>query len=86
MMELFLHVIGTQVIISSFQVEKIANTVFGINMDVNSIVHHHMIMLLLVSNGLQMVTILLLAVLKCLDFVINLDGHILSINHKVDQL
>ena len=85
MMEWFLHVIGIQATILLSLVEKTANIVYGINMVVNFIAHHLMIMLLQASNGLLMEIISQLEVLKCSDCVINLDGLIHSTNLKLDQ-
>jgi hypothetical protein len=46
--------------------------------------HLHTITSLPASSGLQMVTTLLLALLKCSDFVIDLDGLIHSTSQTVD--
>ncbi len=46
----------------------------------------HMITLLILFLGAQMDNILLLELLECLNYVIKLDGHILSIKHKLELL
>lgn len=82
MMELYCVVIGTQQTIWLFLEEKIASIEFGINMEDNFTILLHMITSLQASNGPQMETILLLAHLRCWDFVIELDGltHLISLN------
>lgn len=65
MMELFLHVIGTQEIISLSLVGKTASTEYGILMEDNFIVPNLMIMSLLALNGLLMEISLLLDHLRC---------------------
>ena len=85
MMVLFYNVIGTQQIILLYLVEKIVSIGFGTNTVASYIIQLHMIMLSQVLSGHQMETILQLALLKCLDYVINQDGLIHLINHSVDQ-
>lgn len=85
MMVLFYNVIGTQQIILLYLVEKIVSIEFGTNTVASYIIQLHMIMLSQVLSGHQMETILQLALLKCLDYVINQDGLIHLINLNVDQ-
>lgn len=85
MMVLFYNVIGTQQIILLYLVERIVSIEFGTNMVASFIIQPHMIMLLQVLSGHQMETILQLALLKCLDYVINQDGLTHLINLNADQ-
>ena len=84
-MELFFAVIGTLQTIWSYLAEKIANIGFGTNMEDNSIIQIHMTMSSLVSSGHQTVITLLSDLSRCLDYVIEQDGHTLLINQPVVQ-
>lgn len=75
---------GIQETTLSFQLEKIASIEFGTSMEDNCTAVLLMIMSLQALSGLQMEISSQLDLLKCSDYVTDLDGPTVSISQTVD--